>query len=200
MKSLSNVQLFATLWTITYQAPLSMGFSRQEYWSGVPLPSPVIRRGEKLLLNKLLLNIQNQLITLTFTVRNQMQWKRIIPSLYYGCVSLTFIQSMNVEKSIFYSKAYRTPFSRGSSWPRARNCVSRGSCIASRFFYHWATGEAQKVSGILTKSKVRKEWFLQDQYFQKWAIMPFSLVDMQNLFPKPLVPQAALHNCLKYYN
>ena len=108
VKSLSRVWLFATPWTITYQAPLSMGFSRQEYWSGVPLPSPVIRRGEKLLLNKLLLNIQNQLITLTFTVRNQMQWKRIIPSLYYGCVSLTFIQSMNVEKSIFYSKAYRT--------------------------------------------------------------------------------------------
>ena len=40
MKSLSRVQLFATPWTATYQAPPSMGFSRQEYWSGVPLPSP----------------------------------------------------------------------------------------------------------------------------------------------------------------
>ena len=40
MKSLSHVQLFATLWTIAYQASLSMGFSRQEYWSGLPLPSP----------------------------------------------------------------------------------------------------------------------------------------------------------------
>ena len=39
MKSLSRVQLFATLWTAAHQAPLSMGFSRQEYWSGVPLPS-----------------------------------------------------------------------------------------------------------------------------------------------------------------
>ena len=39
-KSLSSVQLFATSWTAAYQAPLSMGFSRQEYWSGVPLPSP----------------------------------------------------------------------------------------------------------------------------------------------------------------
>ena len=36
----SHVQLFATLWTIACQAPLSMGFSRQEYWSGLPLPSP----------------------------------------------------------------------------------------------------------------------------------------------------------------
>ena len=38
MKSLSRVRLFATLWT--YQAPPSMGFSRQEYWSGLPFPSP----------------------------------------------------------------------------------------------------------------------------------------------------------------
>ena len=40
VKSLSRVQLFATPWTAAYQAPPSMGFSRQEYWSGVPLPSP----------------------------------------------------------------------------------------------------------------------------------------------------------------
>ena len=41
-KSLSRVWLFATPWTAAYQAPLSMGFSRQEYWIGVPLPSPSI--------------------------------------------------------------------------------------------------------------------------------------------------------------
>ena len=40
MKSLSHVQLFATPWTVAHQAPLSMGFSRQEYWSGLPFPSP----------------------------------------------------------------------------------------------------------------------------------------------------------------
>ena len=40
MKSLSRVGLFATPWTVTYQAPRSMGFSRQEYWSGLPFPSP----------------------------------------------------------------------------------------------------------------------------------------------------------------
>ena len=36
----SHVRLFSTPWTAAYQAPPSMGFSRQEYWSGVPLPSP----------------------------------------------------------------------------------------------------------------------------------------------------------------
>ena len=40
VKSRSRVQLLATPWTAAYQAPPSMGFSRQEYWSGVPLPSP----------------------------------------------------------------------------------------------------------------------------------------------------------------
>ena len=39
-ESLSHVQLFVTLWTIAHQAPLSMGFSRQEYWSGLPCPPP----------------------------------------------------------------------------------------------------------------------------------------------------------------
>ena len=43
VKSLSRVRLLATPWTAAYQAPPSMGFSRQEYWSGVPLPSPRIR-------------------------------------------------------------------------------------------------------------------------------------------------------------
>ena len=41
VKLLSRVQLFVTPWTVAYHVPLSMGFSRQEYWSGVPLPSAI---------------------------------------------------------------------------------------------------------------------------------------------------------------
>ena len=40
VKLLSHVQLFATPWTVAHQTPPSMGFSRQEYWSGLPFPSP----------------------------------------------------------------------------------------------------------------------------------------------------------------
>ena len=40
VKSLSHVRLFAIPWTVAYNAPPSMGFSRQEYWSGLPFPSP----------------------------------------------------------------------------------------------------------------------------------------------------------------
>ena len=39
-ESLSRVRLFVTPWTVAHQAPLSMGFSRQEYWSGLPWPPP----------------------------------------------------------------------------------------------------------------------------------------------------------------
>ena len=40
VKLLSRVRLFATPWTVAYQAPPSMGFPRQECWSGLPFPSP----------------------------------------------------------------------------------------------------------------------------------------------------------------
>ena len=40
LRHFSCVQLFVTPWTVAHQAPLSMGFSRQEYWSGLPFPSP----------------------------------------------------------------------------------------------------------------------------------------------------------------
>ena len=54
VKLLSHVQLLVTPWTAAYQAPPSMGFPRQEYWSGVPLPSPnkptanILLNGEKM--------------------------------------------------------------------------------------------------------------------------------------------------------
>ena len=48
VKLLSCVWLFATPWTAAYQAPPSMGFSRQEYWSGVPSPSPMVALGTSL--------------------------------------------------------------------------------------------------------------------------------------------------------
>ena len=55
VKSLSYVQLLVTPWTAAYQAPPSMGFSRQEYWSGVPLPSLITE-----LLNSKLVKFQKQ--------------------------------------------------------------------------------------------------------------------------------------------
>ena len=50
VKLLSRVQLLATPWTAAYQAPPSMGFSRQEYWSRVPLPSPELLSNTQIIL------------------------------------------------------------------------------------------------------------------------------------------------------
>ena len=62
-KSLSHVRLFVTPWTVAYQAPPSMGFVRQEYWSGVPLPSPNYFYNTVLLTIVTMLFIRSPLLT-----------------------------------------------------------------------------------------------------------------------------------------
>ena len=68
VKSLSCVQLVATPWTAAHQAPLSMGFSRQEYWSGVPSPSLTDGATMELLLqeNMLIFSVREKLFSWSF--------------------------------------------------------------------------------------------------------------------------------------
>ena len=87
VKSLSRVQLLATPWTAAYQAPPSMGFSRQEYWSGVPLPSPwhlLEMYKRKCILTYNFFDLTGINLTWTF------KYKKIKVFLYY-------IQKMNKE-------------------------------------------------------------------------------------------------------
>ena len=77
-KSLSGVRLFATPWTVAYQASQSMGFSRQEYWSGVPSPSPIIN------LDSILKNRDITLLTKVHLVKAM-----VFPVIMYGCESWT---------------------------------------------------------------------------------------------------------------
>ena len=77
VKSLSRVQLLATPWTAAYQAPPSMGFSRQEYWSGVPLPSPqeaTVRTGH-----------------------GTMDWFKIGKGVYQGCILSPCLFNLHAE-------------------------------------------------------------------------------------------------------
>ena len=55
VQSLSHVRLFATPWTVAHQAPLSMGFPRQEYWTSVPFPFPGDLLDPRLLLGRWIL-------------------------------------------------------------------------------------------------------------------------------------------------
>ena len=77
MKLLSHVRLFATPWTAAYQTLPSMGFSRQGYWSGLPLPSPMIK----------LDSILKRGITLLAKVR--IVKAMVLPVVMYGCENWT---------------------------------------------------------------------------------------------------------------
>ena len=75
VKSLSRVWLFATPWTAAYQAPLSIGFSRQEYWSGVPLPSLLYLTSRWiLLLTSLIYNFPSLELIIFFTLIFNFFW------------------------------------------------------------------------------------------------------------------------------
>ena len=63
VKLLSRVRLFETPWTAAHQAPVSMGFSRQEFWSGLPLPSPIEHIYSSLIIPKLLIFISPQIFS-----------------------------------------------------------------------------------------------------------------------------------------
>ena len=78
VKSLSRVRLLATPWTAAHQAPLSMGFSRQEYWSGVPLPSLMIYLDSILKSRDITLPVKVCLVK-----------GMVFPVVMYGCESWT---------------------------------------------------------------------------------------------------------------
>ena len=75
VKSLSCVPLFGSPWTAAYQAPLSMGFSRQEYWSGVPLPSS---SHTWLLSTQNVTNLNWDVLSVKYTLPLKMRYKKYI--------------------------------------------------------------------------------------------------------------------------
>ena len=89
VKSLSRVWLLVTPWTAAYQAPPSMGFSRQEYWSGVPLPSPKERWTPE--------NWCFWTVVLENSLESPLNCKEIQPVHSKGNQSLIFIERTDAE-------------------------------------------------------------------------------------------------------
>ena len=79
MKSFSRVGLIATPWSAAYQAPPSMGFSRQEYWSGVPVPSPIYHSSKTQMFGTVLCWEGWPQISLLRMQNNRNPWKGIWP-------------------------------------------------------------------------------------------------------------------------
>ena len=114
VKSLSCVRLFATPWTVAYQAPPSMGFSRQECWSGLPFPSPGdlpdpgIKPGSPALRadalpseppGKPMTNLDNILKSRDITVPTKVHLVKVMvcPIVMYGCESWTIKKAEHEE-------------------------------------------------------------------------------------------------------
>ena len=125
--TLSRVQLFVTPQTVAHQAPLFMGFSRQEYWSGLPCPSPgnLSYPGIK---------------TSRWILFHLATWES--PSVVHpmdhsppGSSVHGILQARILEWVAISS-------SRGSSWPRDRTHIPYVSCVAGEFFTTSATWEA----------------------------------------------------------
>ena len=121
-----------TPWTVAHQTPLSMGFSRQEYWIGLPFPSPgdlpdpgIEPRSPAL---------QAYSLPTELWGKPKVKWKLL------SCVPL-FSAPWTVVHGILQARILEWvtfPFSRGSSQPRDSTQVS---CIAGGFFTSWATKE-----------------------------------------------------------
>ena len=102
-KSLSRVLLFATAWTAAYQAPPSMGFSRQEYWSGVPLPSLCIYMSYSFNKYGIKLKVQSGIYLFIFIANHNFYPKIIFSSpscyVYFECslsdVDLPYLLSVD---------------------------------------------------------------------------------------------------------
>ena len=127
VKSLSRVRPSATPWTAAYQAPLSMGFSRQEYWSGVPLPSPI--NPASFHQSKLLVSVIFRKLQIIFDKQNDVEYKSLlnvrfnVSSLIWKERWLTIIPGF-----LFFSIVFSLPiFLSCLSWLLA----SHGICVCS---------------------------------------------------------------------
>ena len=161
VKSLSHVWLFATPWTVVYQAPLSMKFSRQEYWSWLPFPSPGDLPDPGIepscLLSPVLAGGFSTIVPLGNSIRVRVfeygclyfypKWKK--REVTQPCPTLCNPMDCSLLGSsvhgIFQAIVLEwiaISFSRGSSQPRDWTQVSR---IVDRHFTVWATREVLKL-------------------------------------------------------
>ena len=87
VKLLSRVRLFATPWTAAHQAPPSMGVSRQEYWGGVPLPSPTLLLGQLIPVHNIALSLQQD--TCTYALINHSSFLSLFTSNFHFSLQIT---------------------------------------------------------------------------------------------------------------
>ena len=147
---LSCIQLLATPWTLAHQSPLSMGFSKQEYWSGFPCPPPgdLLNPGIK---PKSLVYpaLQEDSLRLEPTGKSNQSLSAQFSSVAQSCSTLCNPMDYSLPGSSVHGilqarilEWVAMTSSRGALQPRDQTQVSCVSCIAGRFFTHGVTWEA----------------------------------------------------------
>ena len=136
---LSRGCLFATPWTVARQAPPSMGFSRQEYWSGVPFPSPGDLPDPGIEPGSPVSRIAGRFFT---TVPPRKPKVKVAQSCLTLCHLMDYTARGILQARILEWVAF--PFSRGSSQPRDRTQVS---CFAGGFFATVPPGKPRRDVG-----------------------------------------------------
>ena len=156
VESLSRVRLFATRWTVAHQAPPSMGFSTQEYWSGLPFPSPghlpdpgIEPRSPALQADALTSEPPGQedylnSLSLSFSsVKVLVAWS--CPILWDPMEHSPPDSSVHGILQARILEWAAIPSSRRSSRPRDQTQVS---CILGRFFTIWVTREIEIIPHV----------------------------------------------------
>ena len=150
VKSLSHAWLLATPWTAAYQAPLSMGFFRQEYWSGVPLPSPffLVRKAiyqRRILKNKFICTISPLLLPLlTCDPSSPLPWSTARAS------QLASLLSFFLNLGINLGEHTCTHVQWTWVWASSRRCLRIGkpgvlqSMGSQRVGHDWATEQHKR--------------------------------------------------------
>ena len=161
LSSFSRVQFFATLWTVALQAPLSMGLSRQKYWSGLPFPPPGNLPDPRIKPADLTSPALAGGLFITSITWEAPRWKSLSYVLLFA-TPLTGPPGSSVH-GVLQTRILKWVailFSRGSSWCKDWSRVSWiadgfftiwTTTIAGGFFTIWATMEAQGAGSFNQK-------------------------------------------------
>ena len=144
-QSLSCVWLFVTPWTVVRQAPLSMGFPRQEYWGELPFPPPGDLPNSRIKTASPVSQADSLQLSHLGSPPVAYQWSEVAQSCPTLCDPMNCSLPGFSVHGIFQARVLEwvtIPFSRGSSRPRDWTQVS---CIVGRRFTLWATREAQSI-------------------------------------------------------
>ena len=165
VKSLSRIRLFGSPWTVAYQAPPSMGFSRQEYWSGLPFPSPGdlpdpgIEPGPPAL--------QADAFTISANTEVPSPGRGIQRCYVCYVMSLIWMLCMSIERDRDFKEKKKKTATQGDLWSRVKSIKSQALGWAV-----WYKHTSEIIAQGLLSSRPIDVWYFHEssQQLSRWAL------------------------------